>query len=237
MNSYLIVLLFVGFLALVLVFGYIGYQQQQQRLADMAALARRLGWQFVPERDSEHDGLYSQFEVFRRGHSRYAYNTLHGTLAINGEACHARMGDYHYKVTSGSGKSRSTSTYCFSYLIVHLPYSQLPTLFIRRENLFDSVAGAFGFDDIDFESAEFSKRYHVKSDDKRFAYDVIYPKMIEYLLNSEPPIVDIEAGKCCLTDGRRVWEVDEFRRHMDWTERFFALWPKHLVSTLKSLQG
>jgi hypothetical protein len=228
-------LLIGGFVALFAVLAYHSHKQRQLRLADMLALAQQLGWQFDSSRDSEHDGLYSQFEIFRRGHSRYAYNTLHGTMVINGAPCPVKMGDYHYRVTSGSGKSRSTRTYEFSYAIMELPYLRQPDLFIRPEGIFDSLAGAFGFDDIDFESAEFSKQFHVTSSDKRFAYDVVHSGMIEFLMGEEPPIVDIEAGKCCLTDGRRKWSPDEFRDRLKWADRFFALWPKHLVATLKGV--
>jgi hypothetical protein len=234
--EYFFPFLLVGvFIAIAAVLSYFSYQQRQQRLTDMTALGQQLGWPFDPRRDTSHDALYAQFEVFRRGHSRYAYNTLQGSLTIDGEACQVRMGDYHYRVTSGSGKSRRTRTYETSYLIVHLPYLRFPNLFIRREGVFDSLAGVFGFDDIDFESAEFSKQFHVKSADKRFAYDVIYPAMMDFLMCEEPPVVDIESGKCCLTDGVRKWSPHEFRTRLDWAERFFKLWPKHLVATLKSV--
>jgi hypothetical protein len=234
-DSFLPFLLVGVFIAIVVVLAVVGYQQRQHRLADMAALGQQLGWRFDPSHDSSHDALYAQFEVFRRGHSRYAYNTLRGSMAIDGEPCEVRMGDYHYRVTSGSGKSRRTRTYETSYLIVHLPYLRYPNLSIRREGVFDALAGVFGFDDIDFESAEFSKQFHVKSDDKRFAYDVVHSAMMDFLMGEEPPVVDIESGKCCLTDGTQKWSPQEFRARLVWAERFFALWPKHLVATLKSV--
>ena len=40
----------------------------------------------------------------------------------------------------------------------------------------------FGYQDIKFESAEFSKTFCVRSPDKKFAYDVCNAKMMEYLL-------------------------------------------------------
>ena len=65
----------------------------------------------------------------------------------------AKMGDFVYKITTSTGKSTQTRTYRFSYLILHLPFGNVPDLLIRREGMFDKLAGAFGFDDIDFESA------------------------------------------------------------------------------------
>jgi hypothetical protein len=157
-------------------------------------------------------------------------------MEINGKVCTAKMGDYHFRVTSGSGKTRSTRTYTFSYLIVHLPYVRVPSLFIRKEGIFDAMAGALGFDDIDFESVEFSKRFHVKSADKRFAYDVVHPGMMGYLLATAPPSIDIEAGCCCMYDGDDTcWSPTEFEARVQWAHRFFELWPNHLVATLNSV--
>jgi len=234
-DSAFIVLLVVVFLVLIAVLAYHSYQQQQQRIAELTALAGKLGWHFDSGHDSSHEDDYPQFEVFCRGHSRYAYNTLRGTIHLDGRACAAKMGDYHFRITSGSGKSRSTRTYTFSYLVIQLPYARVPNLLIREEGIFDALAGALGFDDIDFESAEFSRRFHVKSADKRFAYDVVHPGMMEYLLASGPPTVDIEEGQCCLLDGDDTcWSPTEFEARLQWAERFFELWPKHLVAALNT---
>ena len=111
------------------------------------------------------------------------------------------MGDYHYQTTSSNGKQTTTHHHYFSYCLIELPYASLPDLRIRREGIFDSLAGAFGFDDIDFESAEFSKRFHVKSSDKRFAYDVVHPAMMEFLLAEESPDVG-NRGRLVLPVGR-----------------------------------
>jgi hypothetical protein len=121
-------------------------------------------------------------------------------------------------------------------LIVHLPYDGLPTLFIRREGIFDALSRAFGFDDIDFESVEFSKRFYVKSSDKRFAYDVIHPPVMEYLLASQPPTIDIEHDRCCLADGRKAWTAEQFKTTLESAKRFFELWPRHLTSILEMKQ-
>ena len=235
MDSVFFIFIVVVFGALVLLFAYHAYQQQQKRIAGLTALARKLGWQFDSGRDYSHEDEYSQFAVFHRGHSRYAYNGLRGTMDVGGQTYRAKMGDYHYRITSGSGKSRSTRTYTFSYLIVDLPYARVPNLYLREEGIFDALAGFLGFDDIDFESAEFSKRFHVKSRDKKFAYDVIHPGMMEFLLAREPPTVDIEQSQCCLVDGNDTcWSAAEFEGRLDWARQFFELWPKHLVATLNT---
>ena len=86
--------------------------------------------------------------------------------------------DYHY--VTGSGKNRST--HYFSAIILRSDV-QLKPLSIRPEGIFDRVTEFFGLDDIDFESAEFSRRFYVKSPDKRWAYDVIHPRTMTFLLS------------------------------------------------------
>lgn len=212
---------------------YFSWLAEKKRREAMAALAAELGWRFDRTRDRSHDDEYAHFEIFRRGHSRAAYNTMWGELERQGRRWPAKMGDFTYKITTSTGKSTSTQTYRFSYLILHMPWSRVPDLLIRREGMFDKIAGVLGFDDIDFESAEFSRRFHVSSPDKRFAYDVIDPRMMEFLLKGDPPTVDLENRRCCISDGRRRWEPVEFRQKLAWITEFLDHWPKHVLASLR----
>ena len=65
-------------------------------------------------------------------------------------------------------------------------------LTIAREGVFSKIAQAFGYDDIDFESHEFSRKFCVRSKDKKFAYDVCNARMIEYLLANDDLNIEIE---------------------------------------------
>ena len=226
----LIILLIAG----AIVVAYFAWKQEQKRRDELAALAKELGWRFDPEKDKSHDEEYAHFEVFRRGHSRAAYNTLTGSLAIRDRSYPAKTGDFVYKITSSNGKTTTTHTYRFSYLIVQVPFAGLPDLLIRQEGIFDKIAGAFGFDDIDFESEEFSRRFHVKCANKKFAYDVVHPRMMEFLLRDCPSAIDIENGRCCLSDGRSRWEPQQFRSMLQWVNRFFDNWPEHVTSQLQN---
>lgn len=223
------------FLVVIALVAYYGYLQQKKRREALGALAAELGWQFVPDSDYSHDEEYANFAIFRQGHSRCAYNTLFGSITIDGKSCPVKMGDFLYKVTTSNGKTTTTHTYRFSYLILELPYLGVPALLIRREGMFDAVKNLFGFDDIDFESAEFSRKFFVKSPDKRFAYDVIHSGMMEFLLAGNPPTIDIERGRCCLSDGKKSWTPDDFRAMLDWARQFFELWPGHVVCQLQEM--
>jgi len=234
MNAVGPILIISIFIVGAIVLAWLSYLARQKRRQDMAALAARLGWSFDPESDSSMDDRFGQFGCFCRGHSRAAYNTLEGTTAIGGRQFPVRMGDYTYKITTSNGKSTSTRTYRFSYVVISVPWRGVPDLIIRREGLMDKLAGAIGFDDIDFESEEFSRRFFVKSPDKKFAYDVIHARMMEFLLQDSPPPIELRAGSICLTDGTREWAPGEFEPRVAWADRFFGLWPEHLTSSLEA---
>jgi len=224
-SAFLLILIVI---VVVVIATYFSWLAQKKRREELVALARELGWSFDPSRDDSHDERFAQFEVFSRGHSRSAYNTLSGSIQTLEADCPVTMGDFTYKVTTGSGKNRRTQTYRFSYVIVRMPFL-VPELLIRPEGVFDKLAGVLGFDDIDFESVEFSRRFYVKSSNKRFAYDVIDPRMMEFLLRSLPPMVDLERGACLVSNGKDCWSAAQFKSTLAWLDAFFQHWPRHVV--------
>ena len=224
----------IGFaiVALIVTGIWLAHAYEKKRREEFEALARELGWRFEAEGSDTAD--MACFEHFARGHSQRALATLHGEVTIGQERWPAQAGDYTYKVTSGAGKNRRTTTYRFTYVIVRTPFARLPDLVVRPEGLFDKLAGVFGFDDIDFESEEFSRKYHVKSADKRFAYDVLHPRMLQMLLASKPHEIALATGRCLYYDGTRRWKAEEVREALRFLDRFFELWPEHLVRELRS---
>ncbi|MGI9430527.1 MAG: hypothetical protein ACR2NM_17840 [Bythopirellula sp.] len=222
--------IFFAIVVVLLVGGFFSHRQQQERQQALGHLACQMNWQFDPAKNYELDDTYDAFGIFSRGTSRYGYNTSSGMLTIDNRLWPTVMGDYHYKTTSGTGKQRKTTTHLFSYLIVELPFQTAGSLKIRQEQFYDRVASFIGFDDIDFELAEFSDRFHVKSSNKRFAYDVINPLMMEFLLDRDPPTVHLEAPYCCIFTSSKCWSAPEFRQNAVWMQEFFELWPRHLTS-------
>lgn len=220
---FLIPIIIIGAVVLI-AFGMVSARKRREA---MAALAAQLGYSFTPGRDRGHDDRYRQFSAFRRGRSRYAYNTITGECMITERRYAIRMGDYHY--TTGSGKNRRTHN--VSYLLAHLPFPT-PGLIIRRENVLDKLGGAIGFDDIDFESEEFSRAFYVKGPNRRFAYDVLDPRMIEFLLGSDPPSIEIDQGVCLILRASGRWRPQQFRHELGWLAAFFEHWPDHVTRTL-----
>ncbi len=144
-----------------------------ERRKALSAWAHSRGMSFDPGKDRGMDERFRDFKALRRGHSRYARNIMRGTWKGLGVLAF----DYHY--ATGSGKNRRNHN--FSAVIVTAPLPLKP-LYIRREGFFDKLGDFFGAGDIDFESAEFSRRFYVKSPDRKWAYDVIHTRMMEHLM-------------------------------------------------------
>lgn len=215
-------------------FIYLQWKMEAKRREELATLAMQGGWDFSPNKDHG-IGRLCDFDIFNRGEDRCAFNTITGTVQYGDYQCQLDMGDFRYKVVTRSSKGhRSTRTYKFSYLVVRLPFRHTPQVRIRREGILDKIAQAAGLEDIDFESAEFSDKYCVTSPDKRFAYDLLHPRAMEYFLAIEPPdLIEIAAGRICVTDGMSRWKMDAFKRRMNWARNFVALWPEHLARDLQ----
>ena len=124
------------------------------------------------------DSRFRNFSCLRKGSRRYAYNILEGDYS--GYPC--LTFDYHYETYSTNSKGRRrTRHHRFSSIILGSRVPLKP-LFIRTEGFFDKITEFIGIDDIDFESAEFSRTFFVKADDRRWAFDVIHQQTMEFLL-------------------------------------------------------
>lgn len=176
-----------------------GFYAVAQRRKELGAWSRRNGLSFSPSRDRGMDDRFEQFKCLRRGHSRYAYNIMAGALCD----LDAIAFDYHY--ATGSGKNRTD--HHFSAVVVE---STIPLkgLYIRREGFFDKLTEFFGFDDIDFESSEFSRTFYVKSSDRKWAHAVIHQRMMEYLLSGPEFAVQFDRGHIIAWRSRRFKPAD-----------------------------
>jgi len=222
----LLVLLLGGIAALA------AHVQGQRRREALQATSWRLGLDFDPRADRSMHRAFSH-SFFNRGRSRQATNTMFGVLTLAGYPIKVRMGDYQY--VTGSGKNRRVHRH--SYACLRLPFFGTPDLLIRKENLGDKLVGGLGFDDIDFESEEFSRAFWVKSGDKRFAYDVIHPRMMEFLLRGPTPQIEIVRDMCLIRQGWGRWDPSTFESSVRWFEIFLQQWPEHLVDQLQLREG
>ncbi len=161
------------------------FQQGQSRSENMRALATQLQFDgFNPEQDEAFAEGWGFLSRLNHGTNRYAFNVMRGTYQEQA----LFIFDYHYQTGSGKNRQEHYST-VFMLVCKHV----FPHLTIAPETLGEKLAAAVGLgDDIKFESAEFSRLYYVRSTDKKFAYDVCHPQMMEYLLQHPGLKIEME---------------------------------------------
>ena len=190
--------LLIGIVVVVVVFDRIS---ARQRRGVMASVAAGLGLSFDPTKNRQIARRYSFLEKLRKGSAYnimskgYAYNIISGSF----RAYEVTVFDYHYE----TGEGREYGLDDFSLFILHLP-AVFPELVIGPEGIFSKIAQAVGYDDIDFESHEFSHKFFVRSGDKKFAYDVCNARMIEYLLANRDFSIEIEDDVLAIWFNRRL---------------------------------
>jgi hypothetical protein len=193
-------LFIIGVIAVIIVAAIFSYISAQKRRQAMMTLAARLGLRFDPNKDRNLAARYDFLNKLRTGENRYAFNTLTGGYQGQDVAAF----DYHYETHSHDSKGhRQTHHHYCSVFLLHLPMS-FPELVIGREGFFSKIAQALGYDDIDFESHEFSRKFCVRSKDKKFAYDVCHARMIEYLLANDDLTIEIDSDTLALTFNSRL---------------------------------
>jgi len=166
--------LMFGAVAVLVVVGIVyAVMRARRRREQMQALAAKWGFRYFPQDPWGLPTWYATLDLFTHGHSRRADNVMSGEVDGRTVVC------FDYRYTTGSGKNSHTHHH---QAVVYLLPIQAPPLRMRPESVFDRVASWVGWDDIDFESDEFSRRYYVASQDRRFAYDIFHAQLIDYLL-------------------------------------------------------
>jgi hypothetical protein len=200
-----------------------GIRAGKKRREALGVLAEQLGLQFCQERNYQMADRFAFLDKLRQGSNRYAHNMISGTY----EGHDIFVFDYHYETEStDSDGDRSTTHHHFSFFILTLE-KFFPELTIAKESFFSKIAQAVGFDDIDFESHEFSKKFVVRSKDKKLAYDFCNAQMIEYLLGH--PNINIEVDQNSLALGfNRCLKVEEIEQHLNQLIKIRSLMPDYL---------
>lgn len=220
----LIILAAVGVFTAIFVLVLIASLERRKK---MAAYAGARGWQFSPLRDKHMSSRFPEFKCLTHGHSRYAYNIMSGQH----EGKDVTAFDYHY--VTGHGKSRRVHN--FSALVLGAPFP-LKSLYIRPENIFDRVSDFFGFDDIDFESAEFSRKFYVKAEEKRWAYHVIHQQMMEYLLGAPKFQIQMDREHVMAWRNHRFKEED-YDAALALIQGIYSRLPEYLKNRLEEGSG
>ena len=184
------IILLVIFAVIAAAVAVLGILREKKRREAFQVLAKRLGLSYT-KRDRALATRYRFLDALRIGSNRYAFNILEGRW----EGHPVKLFDFHYRTHSSDSKGgRSTQHHYFSFFLLEQE-RRFPELRIYPEDVLSKLGQMLGFDDIDFESLEFSKAFVVRSRDRKFAYDICHTQMMEYLLAHRELSIEIE-GRC-----------------------------------------
>jgi hypothetical protein len=173
-------LIFVLFIVVIVGAVVVGYLQAKKRREGMSAFAASRGWTYT-ETDPT---LVDRFEgePFGTGEDREAANVLRGTA-------HGRpivVFDYSYvttrTTTDANGHTRTDrDTHPFSVVVMNTG-AVMPALSVAPEGMVSRFFGRLTNSDIELESEDFNRAFRVTCPNRRFASDVLHPRMMELVL-------------------------------------------------------
>lgn len=205
--------LFAAIVIVAIIFGAISAAKRRKALQEFAAARGLAFWS-----NGSCKAIYEMFKPFKEGHNRSVSNVLFGQY----HNIEWELFDYSYK--TGSGKNETSHSVGAVFAKVPLAFSPLQ---MRPEGFFDKVAGLMGFEDINFESEAFNRAYHVACKDRKLAYDLIHPRMIEYLLAL--PKYDWQlAGPYIVIRKTGHYSIEELSAVMSAIEGFLAQVPNYV---------
>jgi hypothetical protein len=169
-------LLPLGFAAVLAALVWWGWYSAKQRRELLHQFALGHGWTWTARDDS----WAGRFEgaPFGQGDHREAANVLAGDF--RGRPMVAFDYSYQTHSTDSEGR-RSTTTHRFAICALGLPAS-VPSFSLTPESLLGRVGTMLGMQDIELESEEFNRRFRVRCDDAKLAYDLLPPRTMETLL-------------------------------------------------------
>jgi len=207
----------------VIAFGVFSYVANKKRREALLLWTTEKGWRLRTHGEKHKHKEYPFLKLFDHGHSRRSSNVIVGDLSGQPLV----LMDYQY--VTGSGKNRST--HHLGVVILKLSHPVIP-MTIRRENVFDRVGEFLGGGDIDFESAEFSRKFYVKSTDRKWAYDVIHQRTMDYLLSAPSHNVSYGGHEIAITKSGH-FNLESYEEAIAMVTTLQELIPDYVVQQMK----
>ncbi|MDP6929212.1 MAG: hypothetical protein QF412_05875 [Planctomycetota bacterium] len=203
----------------------IAWKLEQKRREKWTAWAKQNGWSYDHRKDREVSRRLAFLDKLNQGSNRYAMHRLQGEWKNRP----AEAFTFHYETHSTDSKGRRKTHHHHVGVVLLRIEKVFPELTIAPEGFLSKIAQAVGYDDIDFESIEFSKKFVVRSEDKKFAYDFCHTRMMEYLLQNPRTTLELDRDILAIYDGNRL-EPEEIEPYLDQLHTIREWMPDYLFS-------
>ena len=198
---------------------YVWWIMEKKRTEKLSAVSNSLKLNFKPKGNSELFNRLNQLHLFSIGRSKKIKNLMEGET----EGSELAVFDYQY--TTGGGQHSHTSRQ--SVFCIYSSKLYLPQFSMRPEGLFHKIGGAFGYQDIDFEShPRFSKKYLLRGDNETSVRQLFNDNLIKYIESKEK--ISLEGGGNQLVfyrPGKRV-KPEDIESFMDEGFHFLKMFLK-----------
>ncbi|MGO1974224.1 MAG: hypothetical protein ACTH2Q_14810 [Propionibacteriaceae bacterium] len=189
----------------------------RRRRAAIQRFARERGWP-LDQRADDVLREYPPTSLLDAGYRRWVTNLF--TFTADGHRAHSF--DYAYLTPAQKGSQP------FHVVSIELP-ARFPVLELRPERLLDPVGKLFGLRDLQFESADFNSAWLVAGTQAPFGYDLIHPRMMEWLLTdaagSRPFTIGGDRLYTYRPGNQRVEDIDSMVEEL---LQFRSLIPDHV---------
>jgi hypothetical protein len=153
-----------------------GWYSAKKRRELFHSFALSQGWTWV----ARDDGWAERFtgSPFGQGDDRKACNVLQGEFRKRPMVAF----DYSYETHSTDSQGhRTTQTHHYAICVLALP-APLPRFELVPEGMLGRVGTMLGMQDIELESEDFNRRFRVRCEDAKLAYDLLPARTMEALL-------------------------------------------------------
>lgn len=228
MDALLVILGIIVVIAVIAIAAHFEHKRREafRKLAGELELQIRMDDRSIERR-------YRFLDALNKGSKRKATISLSGTYSdYSVEAF-----EFHYETYSTDSKGNRTTQHHYTnhYVLEGGDHGskenetrfRYPELKIYPENFLSRIGQALGFEDIDFESIEFSKSFTVRSKDKKFAYDICHTRMMEHLLRHKDFAIEIEGQHISLTFANKL-KVEQVEAGFKQLIKMRELFPEYI---------
>lgn len=183
MDSGLLIVIAVVVLVAFIAIAVLSAIAAKKRREGLAALAAQRGWSYVKRDDGWCDAFAEA--PFGLGHNRQAKNVLTGQY--DGRPFVSFDYIYHTTETDTDSEGRTTRReVSHPYGVAGLDMGvTFPALEVSPEGMFGRLIGRITNSDIELESEDFNRAFTVNCPDRKFASDVLHPRMMELLMEHQ----------------------------------------------------
>lgn len=197
-------------------------------------LAAGHGFQYSCEPNVKLPTLYSDFILFKQGVDKKAFNICLGEE----KGYEITAFDYYYTVPSGKDiiAKHHFSVFIFKSQLIFKPIIILNNKMLRELDIFDAISSTIsrgekaylsGTDVIYFESEEFNRKYYIKCDNKKYAYDIINPRMVQFLSDISDINIEVQDNSV-LFYWNKVIPMSAIESYLTIAHDFFEMIPLYI---------